>query len=102
MNDFEKILSETKTQLNGLMTKDSPKEVIDTIAKINQQLESMNESFAKQVEENQSLKETIIEQVKATGFQPSSSKDDSGIDQNQKSMDDIMQDELDKIIAKQK
>ena len=102
MTDIEKLLSETKTQINGLMTKDSPKEVIDTIAKVNQQLETIKESFAKQMEENQSLKETIIEQVKATGFQPSNSHDDSGVDQNQKSMDEIMQEELDKITAKQK
>lgn len=102
MTDIEKLLSETKTQINGLMTKDSPKEVIDTIAKVNQQLETIKESFTKQTEEIQSLKETIIEQVKSTGFQPSSSKDDSGVDQNQKSMDEIMQDELDKITAKQK
>lgn len=101
MKDFEKILGETKTQINSLLTKDSPKEVIDQIAKINQQLEIIKEAYTEQKEENQSLKETIINQVQGTGFQPSNSKDDSGVDQNQKSMDEIMQDELNKIIAKQ-
>ncbi len=101
MNDFEKILSETKTQLNGILSKDSSKEQIDTIAAINKKLDSMNEAFIKQTEENQSLKETIIEQVKNTGFAKSSSdKDDSGADQNQKSIDEIMSEELAKFNAK--
>ena len=101
MKDFVKLLSETKTQLNGMLSKESSKEQIELVAELNKKLDSINEVFTEKVQENESLKETIIDQVKNTGFKPNSSQhDDSGVDQNQKSMDEIMNEELEKVIAK--
>ena len=103
MKDFKTILTETKSQLNGMLSKESTKEQIELVANINKQLDGLQEVFTEKVQENESLKETIINQVKNTGFAPNGNQhDDSGVDQNQKSMDEIMEEELSKIIAKQK
>ena len=102
MSDFKKILSETKTQLKGLINKDSSQDFIKVITAIDKNLDSMNDSFTAKTEENESLKNDLIESIKNTGFKVNGSQeDDSGVDGNPKSMDDIMKEELDKITAKQ-
>lgn len=99
--DFRKILSETKTQLKGMITKDSTQEQINVITDLDKKLDSLNEAYDLKTQENESLKDSLIESVKNTGFKVNGSqKDDSGVDQNQKSMDEILADELNKITAK--
>ena len=103
MIDFLKVLSETKTQLQGMLTKDSSPEQIKVISEMDKKLDSLNEAFTEKTQENESLKNSLIEAVKNTGFKVSNSQtDDSGVDQNQKSMDEIMSEELSKIVAAQK
>ena len=101
MIDFKKVLSETKTQLKAMLTKESSQEQINAITSLDKQLDSLNEAFKTKEEELNSLKDSLIEQVKNTSFKVDGSQADDSMDGNQKSMDEIMQEELEKIIAKQ-
>lgn len=99
--DFKKVLEETKLQLKGMLNKDSSQEQINAITALDKNLDSLNEAYDQKTQENESLKDNLIESVKNTGFKVGGSqKDDSGIDQNPKSMDEILNEELDKITAK--
>lgn len=100
--DFKQLLGETKTQLKGMLTKDSSQEQIKLISELDKKLDSINEAYETKEKELSSLKDDLIESVKNTGFKVNGSQnDDSGADQNPKSMDDIIVEELDKIVAKQ-
>ena len=101
--DFLKILAETKGQLKGMITKESSQEQIKVITELDKNLDSLNEAFQDKVKENDSLKDDLIASVKGTGFKVNgSSNDDSGATETQKSMEEIMEEELDKIVANQK
>ena len=103
MNDFVKILGETKAQLKSLITKESSQETIKAITDIDSKLDSLNAAFTEKTQENESLKDDLIASVKNTGFKVNNSSiDDTGIDQNPKSIEDILQEELNNTIAKQK
>lgn len=102
MIDFRKILSETKAQLKEMIKSESSQEDIRKISEIDKQLDSLDEAYQLKEKENISLKDDLIASVKSTGFKVGNSDhDDSGIEQDQKSMDEIMQEELAKITAKQ-
>lgn len=101
MIDFKKLMSETKTYLKSMLTKESSQEQIDSITEMDKKLDSLTEAYDQKAGELDDMKDRYIESVKNTGFKGSNSKDDSGIDQNKKSIDDIMEEELDKIVAKQ-
>ena len=101
--DWKTLLSETKTQLKELLDKNPSQEQINAITSLDKSLDVLNEQYNEKVDEVNSLKDTLIESVKSTGFKVASSQnDDSGIEQNQKSMDEIMSEELDKILASKK
>ena len=101
MSYFKKVLVETKDQLKGLLNKDSSPELIKLVSAIDKNLDALDESFTEKTQENESLKNDLIESIKATGFKVSGSQnDDSGIDETPKSMDDILVEELEKITAK--
>ena len=102
MIDFKEVLSKTKAQLKGMLKSDSSQEDIKTISEIDKQLDSLDEAYQTKEKENLSLKDDLIASVKNTGFKVTNSKEDSGIDQDQKSMDQILAEELEKTIAKQK
>lgn len=99
--DFVKVLSETKIQLKEMLTKESSQDEINRITEIDKKLDSLNEAFTEKTQENESLKDTLIESVKNTGFKVGASQNNEDIDQNQKSMEDIMNEELEKVLAKQ-
>ena len=101
MIDFKKVLSETKTQLKAMITKESSQEQINAITSLDTQLDSLNEAFKTKEEEVNSLKDNLIDMVKNTSFKVDGSQSDDSMDGNQKSMEEIMQEELDKITAKQ-
>ena len=101
MTDYKKIMDETKIQLKDLITKDSSQEFIKIITKLDKNLDSINEVVENKDKEIMSLKDDLISAVKGTGFKVSGSSNDDIDDQNQKSMDDIMLEELEKITAKQ-
>ena len=101
--DFAKTLTETKDQLKGMITKDSSQEEIKAITELDKKLDSLNQAYQDKEKENNSLKDDLIASVKNTGFKVNGSQqDDSGATETEKSMDDVLQDELDKIIANQK
>lgn len=100
--DFKTLMGETKTNLKNLITKETSQEDIKKISDIDKALDNLSEAFAQKEQENDSLKDDLIASVKSTGFKVTNSlKDDSGIDQDQKSMDEILTEELSKISAKQ-
>ena len=100
--DFKTLMGETKTNLKNLITKETSQEDIKKISDIDKALDNLSEAFAQKEQENDSLKDDLIASVKSTGFKVTNSlKDDSGIDQDQKSMDEILNEELAKISAKQ-
>lgn len=102
MIDFLKILGETKTQLKGMITKESSQDQIKVITEIDKNLDVLNEAFQDKDKEISSLKDDLIASVKGTGFKVNGTpNDDSGANETEKSMDDIMKEELDKITAKQ-
>lgn len=101
MQDFKKVLEETKNQLKGMITKESSQEQINVITELDKKLDSLNEAYDHKAQENESLKDNLIEAVKNTGFKVSSSNQEDDIGGNQKSMDQILDEELNKITAKQ-
>lgn len=101
--DFLKILAETKSQLKGMITKESSQEQIKVITELDKNLDSLNEGYQDKLKENESLKDDLIASVKGTGFKVNgSSSDDSGATETEKSMEEIMEEELDKIVANKK
>lgn len=101
MTDFKKLMSETKTQLKDLITKDSSQEFIKMVTAIDKNLDSINNVLEEKDKENMSLKDDLINAVKETGFKVTGNSNNDDIDGNPKSMDDIMKEELEKITAKQ-
>ena len=103
MTEFEKMLAETKGKLKNLITKETSQEDIKAITAIDKDLDSLGESFTKMRDENNSLKDDLIAAVKGTGFKvDSSTHDDSGVDETPKSIDEIMNESLEKIIKERK
>ena len=101
--DFLKILAETKGQLKGMITNESSQEQIKVISELDKKLDDLNEAYQDKLKENDSLKDDLIASVKSTGFKVNgSSNDDSGATETQKSMEEIMEEELDKIVANKK
>ena len=102
MEDFKKVLGETKSLLKGMLNKESSQEQIDAITSLDKKLDTLNEAYSKKDEENNSLKDKLIDMVKNTSFKvDGASSDETDIGGNQKSMDEIMAEELNKITAKQ-
>ena len=99
MPDFKSILGETKSQLKGMLTKESSQEQIALITELDKKLDSLNEAFDSKNQELESMKDNLIEAVKSTGFKVNNSQQDE-IEQNPRSMDDILNEELSKITAK--
>lgn len=101
MSDFTKLMTETKGQLKGLLGKDSSQELIKIVSAIDKNLDNLNDAYTEKTKENESLKNDLIESIKATGFKVNGSTDDSGATEETKSIDQIMEEELAKITAKQ-
>ena len=101
MEDFKKVLSETKTQLKGMLTKESTQDQIAVITELDKKLDSLNEAFDQKAQENESLKDNLIEAVKNTGFKVSGANQEDDLGQNQKPLEDILDEELQKVIAQQ-
>ena len=97
MEDFKKVLSETKTQLKGMLNKDSSQEHINAITELDKKLDSLNEAFDQKAQENESLKDNLIEAVKGTGFKVDGANQSDDIGGNQKPLEQIMKEELQKI-----
>lgn len=99
MIDFSKVMGETKTHLKNLINKDSSQDEINRITAIDKQLDQLQEAFTEKSKENESLKDDLIASVKSTSFKVNSSNENDDIDGNQKSMDEILSEELNKITS---
>ena len=103
MSKYAELMAKIKGHLKEQITSDSSKEQIDTITALDKELDELNNEHEKLVSENSSLKDSLIESVKNTGFKVNGKEiDDIGTSGETKSMDDIMSEELAKITAKQK
>ena len=100
MTKYEELMSKTKAQLKDLISKDSSQEEINRITSIDKTLDELQAENEKLIAENSSLKDSLIESVKNTGFKVSGKEsDDIGLQEETKSLDDVMIEELAKIQA---
>ena len=98
--NWKEILTETKSQLKGLLNENSSQEQINAITSLDKQLDSLNEVYDQKEKEVNSLKDNLIDMVKNTSFKVDNSSNSDIIDQNPKSMDEILMEELKKFNAK--
>lgn len=94
---WKDILTETKSQLKALLNDKSSQEQITAITSLDKCLDNLNEVYNQKEEEVNSLKDNLIDMVKNTSFKVDNSSSDDIIDQNPKSMDEILNEELKKI-----
>ena len=100
MTKYEELMSKTKAQLKDLISKDSSQEEINRITSIDKTLDELQAENEKLIAENSSLKNSLIESVKNTGFKVSGKEsDDIGVQEETKNLDDVMAEELAKIQA---
>lgn len=100
MTKYEELMSKTKAQLKDLITKESSQEEINRITSIDKTLDELQAENERLIAENSSLKDSLIESVKNTGFKVSGKEsDDIGLQEETKSLDDVMAEELAKIQA---
>ena len=99
MNKYEELMAKTKSQLKDSITKESSQKEIAWVQSIDKSLDELLEEHKKLLEENSSLKDSLIESVKNTGFKVNKESDDIGIQEETKSLDEIMMEELSKIEA---
>lgn len=100
MTKYEELMSKTKAQLKDLITKESSQEEINKITSIDKTLDELQAENERLIAENSSLKDSLIESVKNTGFKVSGKEsDDIGVQEETKSLDDVMAEELAKIQA---
>lgn len=97
---WKDILTETKSQLKGLLNEQSSQEQINAITSLDKCLDSLNEVYNQKEQEVNSLKDNLIDMVKNTSFKVDNSSNDDIVDQNPKSMDEILKEELEKIAKK--
>lgn len=97
---WKDILTETKSQLKALLNDKSSQEQISAITSLDKCLDNLNEVYNQKEEEVNSLKDNLIDMVKNTSFKVENSSNDDIVDQNQKSMDEILDEELKKIAKK--
>ena len=98
--NWKEILTETKSQLKGLLNEQSSQEQINAITSLDKQLDFLNEVYDQKEKEVNSLKDNLIDMVKNTSFKVDNSSNSEFVDPNPKSMDDILLEELNKFNAK--
>lgn len=100
MTKYQELMSKTKARLKDLITKESSQEEITKITTIDKDLDELLAENEKLVAENNSLKDSLIESVKSTGFKVTGKEqDDTGVQDETKDLDTIMAEELAKIKA---
>ena len=97
---WKDILTETKSQLKALLNDKSSQEQITAITSLDKCLDNLNEVYNQKEQEVNSLKDNLIDMVKNTSFKVDNSSSDDIVDQNPKSMDEILDEELKKIAKK--
>lgn len=65
--EMTKAIKELKDNVNSLLSKDAPKEQIDAIAKVSQEIEALNDKIGAVYDENSSLKDDLIRYIRTGG-----------------------------------
>ena len=101
MTEIEKLLGEIKSQLKASMTPDLSKEQVDKFLEVDKKLDKVQEEYTSLNSKYDELKDAYINQAKNLGFKPNGSKgeDESG---ETKSLDDVLEEELNKTLEKEK
>lgn len=96
MKNFNEYITNLKSSLQSLITKDSPTEFIEKVSSIDKQIDEVVSAHELTTQELQDTKEALVNHVKSTGFiKPD--KDDSNEVETPKSLDDIMKDSLEQF-----
>ena len=77
--------------LNGMITKDSSTEFISQIGDLKKEVSDIQEDFNKLEKDHQATKDKLVEVVKGTSFSKPSD-DDAHLEE--KTLDDVLRDEL--------
>ena len=95
MKKFEELYNNLKSQLEEMLTADNT----DTITNLVKGLDEIKEQHNAQEEEMKGLKDKMVDIVRNTTFSKEPPKLDS---EEPKSIDDVLQEQLNKIIEKRK
>lgn len=102
MKKIEQLMSQIKTQLKESINGESTVEEVNKVSEMDKSLDQVMEEYNKLQQDYDSLKDSYIEQVKSTGFKPTGSEDDDIGVGDTKSLDDVMMEELNKEIQREK
>ena len=92
-------IDKINNSLNGMINKDSSTEFIGLIGDLKKEVSGIQEDFDQLEKDHQATKDKLVEVVKGTSF---SKKSDDDTHLDEKSLDDILKDELVKIENKEK
>ena len=99
--NFNDIINNMKSSLKDLITPESSKEYIEKISSLDKSLDEVVGAHENTTKELQEIKDLYIKGVKEYGFK-TPSNDNPTKHEEPKSLDDILQDNLDKIIKEEK
>ena len=99
--NFNDIINNIKSELKGLITSESSKESIEKVGALDKQIDEVVNAHESTTKELQEIKDLYIKGVKEYGFK-TPSNDNPTKHEEPKSLDDILQDNLDKIIKEEK
>ena len=93
--DFKSLMENIKQNINGLMNGDSPKEVIDAIGKVNEDLDKASQEYEDKTNRLHDMTEAYIKAKKLEGSdeQP---KEETHIENKPKSLEEIAQEIVNK------
>ena len=95
-NKFQEMIQNLKNEINGFITKDSSADEIKKYQELGSKVDELKAEYDKAESENKGLKEIIVSQVKESGTKKEPEKDSP----ENKSIDDIILETGDEIIAK--
>ena len=98
MGKLEELISLAKESLKDLVTAENT----EAIAKVSKALDDVSEQGTKVENEILSLKDKIVDMVKSGMSTTKPPKDETSSDDTQKSLDEIMNEEANKILANRK
>lgn len=76
--EMTKAIKELKDEVNSLLQNDAPKEQIDAIAKVSQNIEAFEDKINAVYDENSSLKEDLIRYIRTGGDNKPPTNDTGG------------------------
>ena len=65
--EMTKAIKELKNSVNSLLSNDAPKEQIDAVAKVSQEIEALDDKISAVYDENSSLKDDLIRYIRTGG-----------------------------------